>query len=675
MNRFRCIRELCLVLAVLQTLIQNHPCNGQRVVTSLGVKSNKHDKNDQSNLSKVENGSRHGDSRGVSSGTMGFLDLGFSDIYMEITTKKKSQQVKRVLLDGSIKGRAQPGRMLAIMGPSGAGKSTLLHALSGRLKENSQVCLEGNRYVTGKRLNGSSMLPCAFVEQETSFFAHMTVRETLCFRAELKLGRTISMEAKDELVSTLIEDMRLEKAADTIVGNARVRGISGGERRRLAIACELVTSPAAIFLDEPTSGLDSTSATSLIQSLRNLANKGKTIIAVIHQPSQHIFASFDDLLLLSEGKQMYFGEVDRVRQYMDGHARMAADGMGTAEHIIGCISSVSLNDESEAEAAQRIESLVTLAQSTELDIGPTTEMAVALQPEDKQQVGANFFTQVKLLLQRAVRENLRSKAKLIIQTVQQVTLGLIYGGIYSIGLNQASIQDRFGLLSLIAIGSANMALASTVRSFPKEKAIVSAELASKMYDTMPYFIGKAASEIPLIVFFNSLFGVLVSGFTGLNKSVGKIRRFLGLNVMHGLASQSVGLMIGAVSPNSDTALALFPAIMVLNIIFDGKNISEENTPRLLRWIPKVGLIRWGFEGLCLNEFEGLEFETKGPYRGAVVKDGAEALARLGLGARKIGVVVRAQALITFSCWSLSYLGLKLTRQKFEVMNAPMMQHD
>lgn len=137
-----------------------------------------------------------------------------------------------------------------------------------------------------------------------------------------------------------------------------------------------------------------------------------------------------------------------------------------------------------------------------------------------------------------------------------------------------------------------MALASTVRSFPKvsltmhlslymgesqisnpslqEKAIVSAELASKLYDTMPYFIGKAVSEMPLIAFFNSLFGVLVSGFTGLNKSFGKIKRFLGLNIMHGLASQSVGLMIGSVSPNSDTALALFPAIMVLNIIFDGK---------------------------------------------------------------------------------------------------------
>lgn len=92
------------------------------------------------------------------------------------------------------------------------------------------------------------------MEQEANFFAHMTVRETIRFRVELKLGKILSVGAKEDLVDALLQDMRLEKAAETIVGNARVRGISGGERRRLAIACELVTSPSAIFLDEPTSG-------------------------------------------------------------------------------------------------------------------------------------------------------------------------------------------------------------------------------------------------------------------------------------------------------------------------------------------------------------------------------------------------------------------------------------
>jgi ABC-type multidrug transport system ATPase subunit len=98
------------------------------------------------------------------------------------------------------------------------------------------------------------MVPSAFVEQDVTFFPHMTVRESLSFRVDLKLGSRMSKKSRDRLVNNLIEQLQLEKAADTIVGDNKVRGISGGERRRLSIACELISSPAVIFLDEPTSG-------------------------------------------------------------------------------------------------------------------------------------------------------------------------------------------------------------------------------------------------------------------------------------------------------------------------------------------------------------------------------------------------------------------------------------
>jgi ABC-type multidrug transport system ATPase subunit len=101
------------------------------------------------------------------------VDLGFSDFYMELATKKKRRDKKngintggpRTLMDGSIRGRARPGRMLAIMGPSGAGKSTILHALAGRVKESSKLKLEGMRYVNGDVLTEDSQVPSAFVEQ------------------------------------------------------------------------------------------------------------------------------------------------------------------------------------------------------------------------------------------------------------------------------------------------------------------------------------------------------------------------------------------------------------------------------------------------------------------------------------------------------------------------------
>jgi ABC-type multidrug transport system ATPase subunit len=114
------------------------------------------------------------------------------------------------------------------------------------------LTLYGRRYVNGKKLAENSMIPSAFIEQEVDFFPHMTVKETLDFRVHLKLGSYLSQAARDDMVASLMKQVGLTNVAETIVGNTKVRGISGGERKRLSIAVEMISSPAVIFLDEPT---------------------------------------------------------------------------------------------------------------------------------------------------------------------------------------------------------------------------------------------------------------------------------------------------------------------------------------------------------------------------------------------------------------------------------------
>ena len=634
------------------------------------------------------------------------VEVGFEGLSMTLQQKKKGVS-DRIILDGSISGVAKPGRMLAIMGPSGSGKTTTLHAIAGKVKYDKKITLSGKRYINGEPVTGDSLIPMAFVEQEVNFFPHMTVKETLDFQVELKMGSTLKTQAeRDSLVNELMGQLGLTKSANTIVGNAKIRGLSGGERKRLSIACEMISSPPVIMLDEPTryvqflvccrfllyltlnvifflSGLDSYQATQVIETLRKLADQGKTIVSVIHQPSQHTFQLFDDLLLVSEGKLMYFGEVSEVRGHMKGLGFGCESEVGTAEHVLDCVSRVVGADaDAEKASVERIEAIAKAARK-QID---TLALATTVEQNDEKATvkkakkmkhivdrshmhpGVNIFRQFRRLLGRAMQETFRGKAAIIIKVVQQVTLGVIYGGIYTLGDNQASIMDRFGLLSLIVIGATNMAMAGTIRSFPKEKAIVSNELASSMYRTGPYFIAKALSEIPLIGVFNGIFGALIYPLAKLQP--GKFQTFLGLTSLHSIASEAFGLLIGSISPSSDVALALFPPIIVLNIIFDGKNISEENTPAMLRWVNQIGLIKWGFSGLALNEFEGLEFSTKGPRRGPVTKTGEEALARFGLDGMKISDVIGAQTKLVAGCWLLSFLGLALTRQKYEVMHSP-----
>jgi len=456
------------------------------------------------------------------------------------------------------------------------------------------------------------------------------------------------------------------------------------------------------------SGLDSYQASQVIETLRALADSGKTVVAVIHQPSQRVFSMFDDLLLITEGRLMYYGEVSAVRDYMKRLGYGCENETGTAEHVLECVSRVSNGGgEEQRRSAERIERLATEAKNAvaRVKVGPSdgngngngdgdaqssssggTASAAATNVTAKKQrkrrkkhfeishrSGANAPRQFKLLLARALEEVLRGKGAIVIKTVQQVTVAIIYGGIYHLGNNQASIMDRIGLLSLVAIGAMNMATAGTIRSFPREKAIVAREISDGLYATLPYFLAKAISEIPLVGVFQAIFSAILYPLTGLQR--GKFRTFLGLTTLHTVASMGAGLLVGSISPNSDVALALFPPLVVLNIIFDGKNISEENTPRLLRWIPKVGLIKWGFEGLAVNEFTGLTFEEpkfgqmrRGP---PVATTGREALERFGLGTRTVGDAVRAQVNIICACWLLSWLGLTLTSQKYQVMLTPM----
>jgi ABC-type multidrug transport system ATPase subunit len=150
------------------------------------------------------------------------MDVSFEQIQLKL---KQTKNGERVLLDGSIRARCKPGRMLAIMGPSGSGKSSLLHALAGKIKQNPKLSLEGKRYLNGKEVKG--ILPAAIIEQEVNFFPHMTVRETLQFRVDLMLGKSMGKNQRNLLVKDLISSLNLQKAADTIVGNSKIRGISG----------------------------------------------------------------------------------------------------------------------------------------------------------------------------------------------------------------------------------------------------------------------------------------------------------------------------------------------------------------------------------------------------------------------------------------------------------------
>lgn len=251
--------------------------------------------------------------------------LSFEDIKYEVTGGRQ-------ILNG-VFGFVKPRECLAIMGGSGAGKTTLLDILAGKNKDGK---IDGSIYVNGNPIDPKHYKSIiGFVDQEDHLIPTLTVYETVLNSALLRLPRDMSFGQKQARVIEVLNELRILGIKDRVIGSDFKRGISGGEKRRVSIACELVTSPSILFLDEPTSGLDSYNARNVIESLVKLSRDyERTVVFTIHQPRSNIVSLFDKLLLLSEGDLIYSGEMIKCNDFFTKNGYKCPPGYNIADYLI-----------------------------------------------------------------------------------------------------------------------------------------------------------------------------------------------------------------------------------------------------------------------------------------------------------------------------------------------------
>lgn len=235
----------------------------------------------------------------------------------------------------NIHGICHPGEVTAIMGASGAGKTTFLDILA---RKNKRGQVSGNFFVNGEKVSDVNYKNVVgFVDQEDTMLPTLTVHETILNSALLRLPRHMGRAAKEQRVYEVEKELGIHHIRDSLIGSeeGKGRGISGGEKRRVGIACELVTSPSILFLDEPTSGLDAFNAYNVIECLVTLAKTYKrTVIFTIHQPRSNIVALFDRLVLLAQGKTVYSGPFSQCQGYFDSIGYECPPGFNIADYLV-----------------------------------------------------------------------------------------------------------------------------------------------------------------------------------------------------------------------------------------------------------------------------------------------------------------------------------------------------
>ena len=246
-----------------------------------------------------------------------------------------SYQLNGKVILSEIQGIALPGQLMAIMGASGAGKTTFLDILA---RKNKRGIVQGNFYVNGEKvMDGEYRSVIGFVDQEDTLLSTLTVHETILTSALLRLPRDMSRTMKEQRVLEVERQLGISHIKDQLIGSeeGNGRGISGGEKRRVGIACELVTSPSILFLDEPTSGLDAFNAFNVVECLVSLAKTYKrTVIFTIHQPRSNIVSLFDHLVLLAKGRTVYSGPFSSCQDYFDRNGYPCPPGFNIADYLV-----------------------------------------------------------------------------------------------------------------------------------------------------------------------------------------------------------------------------------------------------------------------------------------------------------------------------------------------------
>eukprot|EP00401_Gymnodinium_catenatum_P075344 CAMPEP_0117490148 /NCGR_PEP_ID=MMETSP0784-20121206/17401_1 /TAXON_ID=39447 /ORGANISM="" /LENGTH=566 /DNA_ID=CAMNT_0005284897 /DNA_START=284 /DNA_END=1984 /DNA_ORIENTATION=- len=504
----------------------------------------------------------------------------------------------RVILEG-VSGDVRPGEMACILGPSGAGKSTLLNILAGRMNTKAK----GMNFSGEVSIGGTTVDPTetrshiAYVMQEDALPGMSTPREILEMSAALR-GSSRD-EALAEQSGPLLSALRLEKCADTHVGTALVKGLSGGEKKRTAVAVELITKPRMIFLDEPLSGLDSYAAWTVVQVLKELASHGCAVLCTIHQPSSEIFATFDKTICLAEGKVCYCGEVNRLAQYMEVTGNPVPMSYNPADHILFQVQTMSRDDLNAFVRLWAVDERTSVLPRIE-----STRLAASDENAPHAVARHSFFLQLAFLFRRETREVYRNRIGLVMRFAVNGVMGLLFACIFQgIGGKDAQmggLQGHFGAICNLMIGTMFGSAQPLLLQFPSERPVFLREYAANMYGVIPYFLSKTLVELPvtlLVAIESWLIGYWVMGLQG--------NFFLLVLTSWGLSltAASTALFIGCSVTNAQSAQELAPLIFVPQIIFSGIFIPISLIPKALRWLQYLCALKYAINLGCIVEFQ------------------------------------------------------------------------
>ncbi|XP_020203279.1 ABC transporter G family member 9 [Cajanus cajan] len=519
--------------------------------------------------------------------------LKFDDVVFKIKPKKGGPFVKngvaeeKEILKG-VTGVVEPGEMLAMLGPSGSGKTTLLTALGGRLGGK----LDGNITYNGQAFSNVIKRNTGFVTQDDVLYPHLTVIETLVFTALLRLPNSVTKEEKVEHARAVINQLGLSKCKDSIVGSAYLRGVSGGERKRVSIGQELLINPSLLFLDEPTSGLDSTTAQRIVSTLWELARGGRTVVMTIHQPSSRLYYMFHKVLLLSEGNTLYFGKGSEAIEYFSNIGYAPTLAMNPADFLLDLANGIYTDELNEDHAIDKHKLISACKKNLAAQLKPALQGISDSGKNQKRFLErgsgkwpTSWCQQFSVLLRRDIKE--RRHESLSVLRIGQVLVVSLISGLLWYKSDISHLQDQIGLLFFMSGFWGFFPLFQAIFTFPQELLMLEKERSSGTYRLSSYFMSRMVADLPMELVLPTIFLFICYWMAGLRANALSFLYTLLTLLFNVLVSQGLGLALGASVMDQKAATTLASVIMLCFLLAGGFYV--QHVPKFIAWVKYISI--------------------------------------------------------------------------------------
>ncbi|KAI4385547.1 hypothetical protein MLD38_003560 [Melastoma candidum] len=560
---------------------------------------------------------------------------------LSVTVPGQKEKGPRPILQGTT-GFAEPGRVLAIMGPSGSGKSTLLDALAGRLSSGTRQ--SGTIMVNGRQQRLSFGVS-AYVTQDDTLMTTLTVREAIYYSAQLQLPDSMPISEKRERAEATILEMGLQGAMDTRIGGWSIRGLSGGQKRRVSICIEILTHPKLLFLDEPTSGLDSAASYHVMSRIVGIAQRNaRTVIASIHQPSSEVFDLFHHLCLLSSGRTVYFGPTSTAEQFFAANGFPCPTLRSPSEHYLQTINQDFDSDIEhggrEISAKVAMDMLVKSYESSR--ISEEVRQRVSKINNQSERVSerrggqAGFLTQSQVLTRRSFINMYRNLGYYWLRFAIYIALCLCVGTIfYDIGLTYGSIQARGSMLMFVAAFLTFMAIGGFPSFVEDMKAnsplstmflfhvlwlsrltrlfhifqIFGRERLNGHYGVGAFVVGNSLSSMPFLFIISIIPGAIAYYLVGLQRSFEHFAYFALLLFVCMMLVESLMMIVASIVPDFLMGIITGAGIQGVMMLNGGFFRLPNDLPKPFWRYPMyyIAFHKYANQGFYKNEFLGLSF--------------------------------------------------------------------